>query len=655
MKNISVFTVLVLSLSGFSQNKSLSYVPSSCSYIVDIDLKRITSNMSVEEAEGFQFIKTITENYLQLDPKTVSLKTIGIDYQGHAVYFAGGTENTSFTGTIVPIQDEKLFINKTITDNIIRQSLLKTGSFVENQTVYLVQDGFFIAATVSASEQLAFNAADSLFDAKGWEKPFRWDFFSEEGINWEEFEVTEESEEAIEEIFILEEDTFEEEITEEEYLVPPPPENMPEEEELVEELAEALEGLMDDSRYYEVKDSILAILSEEQANLFLSELKSNQRKLIDESTNFKQAMVKPSDVKLFVNSTSIYSKNEFPYSVNNNPFFNGLDAYLQNTWQAGYMNFTETGMTIDWFNHTGEKITNVISAMSKSKYDKKLLAYIPASTNGFMVLNMNTKAAYDEVKRLYMPMLDESDDPDMLLASAVWSLLDEIINEEALFDLYFSKAFVSYNGIRDMVVDKTTYDYDPETFEYEERVEKEIQKIPALTFGLSTSRTYLVTKFMNAMAAQGFGGVQKEVGYYKMKSGPIPGVAFYLMVKDDIIILTNEQDIVRNNPNGYGKNAISGATAKKAGSAKMMYANMNLENLPEELNDLITNPSDRKFLKALSENSGELEMELGEIKKDYYSFNATYTFHGKHKSGAHYFMEVLNLMMSYEDEYYDDF
>jgi hypothetical protein len=338
-----------------------------------------------------------------------------------------------------------------------------------------------------------------------------------------------------------------------------------------------------------------------------------------------------------------------------NPFLNGLESYFKNTWQAAYMNFTSTGMTIDWLNHTGEKMTSVVSAMSESKFDKKLLAYIPATTQGFMVVNMNTKAAYDEAKKIYMPMLDESQDADMVLASAVWSLLDEIINEEALFDMYFSKAFVSFNGIRDMVIEKTTYDYDPETFEYEERVEKGIEKIPALTFGMSTSRSYLVTKFMNAMAAQGNGAVTKEGGYYKMKSGPIPGVAFYLMVKDDIILFTNEQDIVRNNPNGYGKNALSGEQAKKASKAKMMYANIDWENLPEELNKVVNNPSDRKLIKALSDKSGKLEMELGEIKKDYYTMRATYTFHGNHTSGAHYLMEVLNLMMSYEDEYYDDF
>lgn len=653
MKNISVFIFLIFGHLGFSQNATLSYIPDSCSYVINFDLSRITSNISIDEADNFQFIKTITENYLQLDPKVVSLNNVGVNYGGHAAYFSGATQTTFFSGTIVPIEDEKLFINKTVSDNIIRQALLKNGSFVEGSAIYLVHDGFFIAATVSANEQLAFNVADSLFDANGWEKPFRWDFWSEEGFNFEGLEVVEEEEweeVIVEEEFYEEVEAFEENTQEE----------TPSEEEVgevieIEEFIEAYSEFGDDTRYYDIKDSILNVLSEKHALLFSEQLKSRKNKLVENSKHFKKAMNRVSDVTLFLNTTSVYSNNTYPYSLRRNPLLSGLDAYLQNTWQAGYMNFTPTGMTIDWLNHIGEKMTKVMSAMAKSKLDKKLLNYIPASTSGFMVVNVNTKAAYYEAKKLYMPILDESEDADMMLASAVWSLLDEIINEEALFDMYFSKAFVSFNGVRDMVVQKTTYDYDPETFEYEEREESGVQKIPALTFGLSTSRSYLITKFMNAMAAKGNGAVKKEGEYYKMKSGPIPGVAFYLMVKDDIIILTNEQDIVRNNPNGYGKNALSGAQAKKAGNTKMMYANINWENLPAELNEVVNNPSDRKFIKALSEKSGELEMELGEIKKDYYSFKATYTFHGNHKSGAHYLMEVLNLMMSYEDEYYDDF
>lgn len=87
----------------------------------------------------------------------------------------------------------------------------------------------------------------------------------------------------------------------------------------------------------------------------------------------------------------------------------------------------------------------------------------------------------------------------------------------------------------------------------------------------------------------------------------------------------------------------------------MIYAHMDMDDFPEALKDLVINPGDKKFIKALSDNSGEMEIAFGEIQKDYYSFKATYTFHGKHKSGIHYLMSVLNLMMSYEDEYYDDF
>jgi len=649
MKTFSVFILLSLSYVGISQNKTLSYIPDSCDYFIAMDLKRITSNISIEEADGFQFIKTISENYLQLDPKNVSLKNIGVDFQGHAAFFSGKSAAKTFSGTIVPIKDGKAFVNKTISDNIIRQALLAQGSYVEGKAVYLINEGFFIAATVSATEQLAFSVTDSIFDANGWEKPFRWDFFMNEGFDWADLELIEATEE------IIDEEYFEEEVeaVEEGDFLAPPPEDLgnPFEEEAI----ESFDFFTDDTRYYEIKDSVLEVLSEKQAHLFLAQLKTPHDKLIQNSAAFKQSMNKASDVTLFINSTSLDTGNEFPYAIRSNPFFNGLNSFLENTWQTGYMNFTSTGMTIDWLNYTGEQMTRVVSAMTKSKFDKKLLNYIPASTSGYMVVNVNTKAAYDEAKKVYMPLLDASEDGDLLLASALWSLLDEIINEEALFDMYFSKAFVSFNGIRDMVVKKTSYDYDPETFEYEEREETGVEKIPALTFGLSTSRSYLVTKFMNAMAAKDNGMVKKEAGYYKMKSGPIPGVTFYLMVKGDIIIWTNEQDIIRNNPNGYGKNALSGAQAKKAGNTKMMYAHMNGDNIPAQLNQLITNPSDRKFMKAITEKSGELEIEMGDVKKDYYAFKATYKFHGNHKSGVHYLMEVMNLMMSYEDEYYDDF
>lgn len=635
-------TAFQVALQPFAQ-KEFELVPDSCEFVVTIDLSRIGRSFSMNDASNYQFVSFIFENYLNSDGTSVNLNELGMDLMSNPTYFAGKVSDYDYSGVIIKLNKPNTFVNKVISDNIIRKELLENKFYIENRELFLLHNNFYIAVTINANESLAFSVTDSIFDANEWKKPFRWSSFFGE-FNWDDMDFSPgppPDETVVEEIII-------------------------EEEEAVDTAFDASEntdnGLSwnsllnedDEHDYYGVKDSVSNALSEKFAHLFRKNVLNNKSGLAVNNAAFKNALGKRADVIAYIQSSGMYNQGTFPYSPRN-PFLQGFDAYLQNTWQTGYINFTPQGMDIEWVNHVGEEMMRVMKAMSKSKFDKKLLNYIPAHSSAFMTMNVNTSAAYNEFKTIYLPQLENSGNPEKMLMAAVWALIDEIVDEESLFDLYLSKAFVTFNGIRDMVVERITFDYDEETFEYTELVEAGIDKVPALTFGMATKRTAVFEKFLDAMAARESDVFTKEGAYYKMKRGPIPGITFYIMLKDNIMIMTNEQDIVRNYPSGYGKNAITGKLAKEAGSSQLLYANLNMQNIPDKISELIVNSADRKFVQAMTEKPGALEIKMGEMTKTHYSFKGAYTFNGNYKNGAYYLMEVLNLMMSYEDPYFDDY
>jgi hypothetical protein len=645
MNKIAVLGVLIhlFVFNTFSQ-KEFELVPDSCELVVSMDLVRIGRSFSMNDAANYQFVSFIFENYLNTDGKSVNLNELGMDLHSNPTYFAGNRRNYDYSGVIIKLNKPNTFINKVISDNIIRKELIENTYFVEDRALYLIHNNFYIAMTVNAKEELAFAITDSIFDANEWQKPFRWDNFLG-GFDWGSLdlppleEIIEESVEETEEV----EEVEEAEAEDDELM----------EEPKVKTNWDSIFAYDDEHNYYGIKDSIANVLSEKFAEQFRQMMLKNTPGLLANNTAFKTSCSRKADAMVYVDSKGAYNPGEFPY-VSRNPFLKGYNNFMQDAWQTGYMNFTTKGMDIEWVNHVGDEMMSVFRAMSKSKFDKKLLNYIPQQSMAFMTMNVNTAEAYKEFKKIYMPKMENSGDPDKMFTAAVWALVDEIIDENALFDLYLSKAFVSFNGIRDMVVERISYDYDEETFEYAERIEAGIDKVPALTMGMSTTKTGVFEKFLKALAARDNEVVTKVGDYYKLKRGPIPGITFYVMIKGNVMILTNEQDIVRNYQSGYGKQAITGRLMKEAGSNQMMYMYLNMLNMPQKLNELIVNPADRRFVQAMTDKPGVLEIKMGEMTKQYFALKGTYEFQGNYKNGAYYLMDVLNLMMSYEDPYFED-
>jgi hypothetical protein len=638
-KFILLTTTLIWTATGFSQHE-LEYIPDSSELVVSIDLKRVSQHFPMNETANYQFIASVFENYLNTGGTSVNVSELGINLEGKPTYFAGSNAQYSFQGMIVQLSKPNTFITKTISDNIIRKELLENSIYIENGTLYLIHKNTYISATIQATEELAYRITDSIFDANEWKKPFRWEAFWG-NMDWESIAVEEE---------IIEDWEVEEIIEEVEAELAEEANDSTDVKSFLELFAELNDT--DDDRYYAYKDSIVEVLSEQFARTFAQHIQQESPGLFRNSDAFKTSLKRAADVTIYINPKGMYNQGEFPY-VRQNPFLMGYDQFLSRTWQTGYLNFTTTGIDMEWVNHLDKDMIGVMKSMQKSKFDKKLLNYIPNYSAAFMTMNINTLEAYRTFKSTYMPKLENSDDAREMLVGAVWALVDEIIDDQALFDLYMSKAFISFNGVRDMEVERITYDYDEESFEYTEIIEKTTDKVPAITFGMSTGRSHLATKFLNAFAKSQEAIIQ-EGHYYKMKRGPVPGVPFYIMVQGDIIIMTNEVEVVRNHKGGYGKLAISGKLAKTAGNAKMIYMKADMRNIPSAISDLIVNASDRHFVQALIDRTGELEVNLGQLQKESYSFRGTYSFHGNYKNGAYYLMDVLNLMMSYDDVYHGE-
>lgn len=628
-----ILSLIFIVYSTFGQSNSNGLIPDSSYYVFSADLGRISKSMPIKDMNDHKFVQQAVKKITGFNKEDLTLEDIGMDLSGSIYMFLGDRHTFAFYGFSLPLKDQSSFLKNELIPSEFREALKNENVAYNDRQLAFIQGNTFMMLDLNWKNHLFENIVDSIFDANHWERPYRWGGFEDIYSSLKDADTTIEiTEEEMEESMEIEEDYEESEEVEETYENPPPEEMHDEYYEEEEDMYQKYERILDS-----VKESRIPKITEN----FISSLREG-KVLSKTDKNFISTQTQVADGSIYLNPAIMNNnRNSYEY-YSYNPFLNGMNKFSKETWQSGYLNFTKTGITIDWNTHGEDRVMNVMKAGMNSKFNTDLLSYIPENTQGFALYNMNGLGAYEAMKESYMPVLDESDNPDYLLASAVWSTIDELVDEEAVFDIYSANMFVTYNGLQEMMLERTTYDYDEETFEYEERTESYKDQIPIMTFGIYTEKAYLLEKYMKAWRAYEDFRMEKIGEYYRFEKGPIGGTPYYIAIINNIILVSNDETLMKNNLDGYGKNAISGERYKTAKSSQAFYANMNMSKLPKDFKTITTNQSERDFFEAMKDKTGNAELVMKGISDNKQTIQLNYTFDGKYKNGAYYLMDIMN-------------
>lgn len=599
-----LFTICV-SYFAQAQHESL-HLPSDCAVVGVIDLQKIAQKVTTEEMEDSEFISSFLRDIYGSHDPALHIGNSGLNPEKTVVFFSGKRGHTTFKGATFSIVDRRAFFNAQ--PEINRAELETEGKFVDAQRLWILSKDEITVLKAEIYRPKIKEIADSIFLERGWENPnqhwfdhdfssFEWDI-EEEAIFYEE-EVDEYFEDA--------------------------------------EIIEEEDGIDWNLLYDTTKDSIEVALLREA---YLHYKSDDAFKEIGSSEEYKylnSGIERGKDIVLMLNYVPEESGG-FDYK---GPIEKFLDNMLDQGSQIYEFDFTKTGMDIDMISHMGENRLQVMEAASKQKPDKNLLNYIPANNQGFMTANLNSKASYEKIKELFLPQLESSEEGEALLVAAVWKLIDALVDDNTLFGLIPSSSIFSFNGMREMEVETVTFDYDEDEFEYKEIKTTEMQSLPVFTFGMQLSRSDLVENFLRAFAAMEGEWVMKEAGYYQLKEGPIKGIPIYLAIVDEIMLFTNDQDLVSFHLNGYDKKSLSSSDIKAINQSPLMYGKMDWQQLPEELSSFFSSSSERKMLELLSDKTGSFELTSTISADNAMHAKISYTFHDDFRNGAHYAMEVL--------------
>lgn len=617
------FSALFLAAAGLSFGQSEDLIPKDAVTVFSMNNISILQKVSMDELVQYDFMAEVQSELFDGSTQGKTLKDSGIDFNQKLNIFYGKNDDFEISGFTFGISNkDQLF---SVFDDFDRVS--GTNPDVEYYNNYfnhlMIRGNAGILIRVDVDQEKLSELADSIWYARGMDFPWEmYDEFDGEGMD-ELPEITDEPYDDVEEDG---DGDVIEEITEEE----------------IDDSPIATPGDLE-KNYYELRDSLETELSRTRLVLIVDEIFNQHIHLKSRDSRFAQQLTHTSDGIFYLdNSRNFKNTNSLWYFQTMFPeLYQDLNELYTGNVMLGDITLNQNSVDIKVEANYGEALGSIYQELNNSKFDSNVLKYIPKDNSGFFTYNIDLKAGYEKAYDIIIPILQEEKNPRISANVLIAELMNEFINTDELFNTYKGSMFGTFNGVKRVKTTRIDFFYDEETFEYGEREVESEEDMPIFTLGFSTARPDIPDKVLRHMSR--LTSQFKNMGnYWAVEDAILNSVPLYIINKNGLFILTNDEDLAKNHSNGYGSNAISSKTAKKAKSSGSMYAYLDWGNVIDKIPVDLLSSRDKEVVESLKGKTGIFELTSSKTTSRKTTYDLTYRFEGNYDNAGKYVLDLIN-------------
>ena len=366
-----------------------------------------------------------------------------------------------------------------------------------------------------------------------------------------------------------------------------------------------------------------------------------------EDLRFKNQLSSEAEGTFYIdNSRTIRKDYDLRYMRLNYPgLYNDLYELYKDNLIVGDLVIKESSVEMRMNANYGDKLGSIYEKLTDTKFDKNFFKYVSADNDAFFTYRINLRAAYEQAYDVIVPILEREADKtkDVALSLFIVEVMDEFLNKDAIFDTYKGGMFATYNGIKKVKTKKVVFNYDEDTFEYTEETVEAEEDMPIFTVGFSTDRSDIAQKLLNRVCKVARSWTKNE-NYIEIENGMLNAAPLYLIVNDGVFVITNDENLAKNNSKGYGANTISTTIQKKAMKSGVAYSYVDLGKAMESLPKSMFSESENRLIDVTRGKTGSLEFTSSGTTRNKTSFSLVYNFEGEYDSSGTYILDLINSM-----------
>lgn len=589
----------------FSQNSEF-LIPKDAVTVFSINNISLLQKVSVDELISYDFMEEVHQELFDGSTTGKTLKDLGLDFDQKLNVFYGKGHKNEISGFSFGVKSKDQLFNVFDDFEMLHKDFHGAqvyGSFFNN---LIIRDKSALLIRVEPTMDFIDQMTDSIWYSRGNESPF--DYIQQE-------DPTDDGS-------VMDEEIYDENT---EQLIFPEASDDP-----------------NAKNYYELRDSVQLVIQREQLDLILHELLEKKLNLIVFDPRFGEQIQHNSEGIFYMdNSRNLEKASGLWYFQTILPsLYNDIQELYTGNVILGDMYLKDNSVEFVLDARYGEKLGSIYEEMNDSRFDKNILKYIPQSSTGYFTYNVNLRKAYEKAYEVVMPILMDEKNAQIAMNVLTIELLNEYINKDALFGTYKGSMFGFFNGIKKIKTKKIEFFYNEDTFEYGEREAEAEEDMPIFTIGISIDRDDIPEKIMKHLSR--LTSKIKNMGdYWRMDNAILDAAPVFLINKNGLLILTNDEDLAVNHSNGYGKEKLAKINVKKAKKSGFMYGAVDIAETLNRFPTDILNPRQNELIQSLKGKSGKLELTSSQTTKSQTSFELKYVYEGKESSTRH-LLDLIN-------------
>jgi hypothetical protein len=622
---INFFLIYILAYVGLGYSqKSEELIPSEAITVFSLNNIKLLQKISMDQLVQYEFMEELQQELFDGSTNDKTIKDSGLDFDQKINVFLGKNPYYALTGITFGIANESNLF--TVFDDFKQvespyNDVKWYDSYINN---LLIKKNTAILLRIEPDSRKVDLMTDSIWYSRGNSSP--WEYWDEE------FDATPASE--------FDEDSSSLGI------------DVPVDENEPVAFPEDNEMLM--KNYYELRDSIQFSLQQYYEKQVLEDLFFQNKRLVLTDKRFADQLAHETEGSFYFDYSRKIDKNGnlFYFKGIMPDIYSNINELYTDNIILGDLVLVDDHLEFQMETKYNEKLGAIYTKLGDTKMDKSVKNYIHENCPAFFVYKVNLREAYEKAFEIVMPILaKETKDNDLIANALMLDLLNEFINKDALFDTYKGSFFGSFNGVKKIKTSKVEFIYDEETFDYYEKESEAEEDMPIFTLGISTKRHDVPEKILSylskILATRKNGQLtfinnQKGKEYYIMDKAILNSAPLYMINKNGLFIMTNDEDLAKNYSNGYENKAISSKELKKAEKGGILYAKMDLNSTVNLFPRDVFSAKENELIDALRGKSGKMEMTTTKTNLKSTKLNLVYDFKAETDGPGKHVLDLIN-------------
>ncbi len=590
--------------------QSEQLLPKDAVTVFSINNISLLQKIAMDDLVNYEFMSEVHQELFDGSTSGKTLKDAGLDFNQRLNLFYGKTFTHELTGFTFGVSDQKALFE--VFDDF--QELQSTipglkiyGTFFNH---LLIKNNNAILIRIEPTMDYIDEVTDSIWYARGNETPF--EFFDS----------------APQDDQILNEQTFEDDTNTNFY-------------------PEASEN-PSIKNYYELRDSVQAVLQQEELTRVIDELFVDNINLHSTDARFAAQLTHNAEGVFYLDNARNLDKSQGLWYFQT--FLPNLYKDLQELYAGnvilGDLFLRDNQIDFEVEALYGPSLGSIYAQMNDARFDSNVLKYIPASSPAYFTYNINLEQAYEQAYQILLPLLSDEKNAQIAMNVLTLELLNEFIDKEALFDTYKGSMFGAFNGVKKIKTKKVVFSYDEETFAYQEQETEADADMPIFTLGFSTARAdipEMVLKHLARLSSR----VQHFENYWRINNAILDAAPLYILNTGKLLIFTNDEELARLHSSGYGNLALTKKQSKLARKSGSMYGSVDITKTLDRFPTEVLTPRNAEIVNSLKRKSGHLELTSSETTEAHTTFKLSYRFESDESTGKHLLDLVNSLYLIY--------